>query len=207
MEVLTNFLSIFAVGLLVLAIPIVVAGIFQWSRQKISEIKNNISAEQINMIEKGIKLAVRASEQVGLSGKLSGREKLDYAVAAAQAYLDRANIPISLEEIITLIEAEVHSQFNSYAPPINNPETRNALIEKAIETAVMAAEQSGAKQMAVDVAANVALSKKGYATELAQKYLIEHGITVDIGLIDGMIEAQIMKFKMKTLETKLSAGK
>ena len=207
MDVLTNFLSLLAVGLLVMAIPIVVAGVFQWSRQKIAEIKHNLSSEQLTVIEKGIEMAVRASEQVGLSGKLSGREKLDYAVAAAQKYLDRTNVQVSLEEIITLLEAEVHSQFNNYAPPIDSPETRNALLEKAIETAVMAAEQTGAKKMAVEVATNIALSKKDYATQLAQKYLTEHGITVDTTLIDGMIEAQIMKFKLKALEWKATGTK
>jgi len=208
MDVLTNFLSMLAVGLLVLAIPILVAAVFQFLRTKSAEIKHNLGKERLGVIENAVKLAVRAAEQVGLSGQLkTGREKFDYSIHAVQRYLDKAGVPIDVEEIATLIEAEVNRQFSNYAPPVDSPETRSALIDKAIELAVLSAEQSGAKKMAVDIAANAALSKKGYATEFAQKYLVEHGISVDTELIDGLIEAQIMKFKLKALEWKATGAK
>lgn len=208
MEVLTDFLATLAVGLLVLAIPILVAAAFQWVRQRSAEIRQNMDKDRLELIEKGVRMAVKAAEQVGLAGKLkTGREKLDFAVDAVQRYLDRANIPIEVEEIVTLIEAEVNAQFSNYAPPIDTPETRSALIDKAIETAVLAAEQTGAKKFAIEVAEKVALSKKDYAVDLAQKYLTEHGIKVDAELIDGLIEGQIMKFKMQAMEWKLGAGK
>ncbi|MBU1661617.1 MAG: phage holin family protein [Chloroflexi bacterium] len=206
MDVLTNFLSTLAVGLLVIAIPIVVAAVFLWARQKSAEIKQNLTKEQLSIVEAGIKLAVRAAEQVGLSGQLkTGGEKRDYAVNSVQKYLDRAGIPIEVDEIATLIEAEVNSQFSNYAPPVDTPETRSALIDKAIETAVLAAEQTGAKKLAVETAAGVAMSKKDYAVDLASKYLAEHGLKVDTSLIDGLIEAQIMRLKLQALQWK--AGK
>lgn len=205
-NVLSTFLATLAQGLLVLALPIVVAAAFQWVRVKSAEFKQNLSKENLAILETGIGMAVRAAEQAGLSGVLaSGAEKKDYAINAVQAYLNRAGVPVDVAEISTLLEAEVHKQFSNYAPPVNTPETRSALIDKAIESAVFAAEQSGAKQLAVDAATNLAMSKKGYAVDLAQKYLTEHGITVNVGLIDGLIEAQIMRLKMDAYKRQTSA--
>lgn len=201
--VLTNFLSILAQGLLIIAIPIVVAALFQWVRQRSAEIKQNLSKEQLSTIEKGIQIAVKAAEQAGLSGQLAGgAEKKQYAIDAVQRYLDRTGVSIDVEEIATLIEAEVNSQFSSYAPPVDTPKTRSALVDKAVEAAVLAAEQSGAKQLAVEAGANLAMAKKDYAVDLANKYLTEHGLRVDPSLIDGLIEAQIMRLKLKVLESK-----
>jgi hypothetical protein len=123
-----------------------------------------------------------------------------------QSYLDRAGVPLDVGEISTLIEAEVNKQFSNYAPPVDSPETRSALIDKAIETAVLAAEQTGVKQLAVEAASDLAIAKKDYAVELASRYLEEHGITVDPALVDGMIEAQIMKLKLQVMEWKAKDG-
>jgi len=76
------------------------------------------------------------------------------------------------------------------------------LLDKAIETAVLAAEQTGAKDLAVEAAANLANSKKSYAVDLAARYLAEHGLKVDTALIDGLIEAQIMRLKLQALQWK-----
>jgi len=204
---LTNFLPQLAQAMLIIAIPILVAADFTWMKQKAVEIKQNLSKEQLAMIEKGVNIAVRAAEQAGFSGLLkSGSEKKQYAIDAVQIYLDRAGVPIDIEEISTLIESEVNSQFSNYAPPVDTPEARSALIDKAIEAAVLAAEQSGAKKLAIETAAGVAMSKKEYAMEIAKKYLHEHSLKVDPSLVDGMIEAQIMKFKLKALEWKATSG-
>ena len=205
---LTNFLTILAQSLLIIAIPIVVAALFQWVRQQSAQIKKRLSRDQLEVIEKGIQIAVKAAEQAGLSGQLAGgSEKKQYAIDAVQRYLNRAGVSIDVEEIATLIEAEVNSQFSSYAPPVDTPETRSALIDKAIEAALLAAEQSGAKQMAVEAGTNLAMAKKDYAVDLATKYLTEHGIKIKPSLIDGLIEAQIMRLKLKMLETKSGAKK
>lgn len=115
------------------------------------------------MIQNGIQVAVRAAEQAGLSGQLAGGggAKKQYAVKAAQDFLDRAGVKINVDQIATLIESEVRSQFNNAAPPVDTPETRSALIDKAVQAAVLAAEQSGIKQTAVNLGAGLARSKKG----------------------------------------------
>ncbi len=200
---LTNFLATLAQSLLIIAIPIVVAGLFMWVRQKAAEIKQNLSKEQLEMIEKGVKIAVSAAEQAGFSGLLqTGNEKKQYAIDAVQRFLDRSGVPIDVDEIATLIESEVNSQFTKYAPPVDTPEARSALLDKAVEAAVLAAEQSGAKKLAIETATGVAVSKKDYAVDLATKYLAEHGLKIDPTLIDGLIEGQIMKLKLKALEWK-----
>jgi len=89
---------------------------------------------------------------------------------------------------------------------VDTPETRSALIDKAVEAAVLAAEQSGVKQVAVEAGAQIAMSKKQYAVNLANQYLTEHGIKVDPALVDGLIEAQIMRLKLKALEWKATGG-
>lgn len=203
---ISDFLSILAQGLLIIALPIVIAAAFQWFRKMSVELKQKLTEDQWAMIEGGIKIAVRAAEQAGLSGQLrSGSQKKEYAIQAAQNYLDRSGVSIDVKEISTLIEAEVNQQFSNYAPPIDTPETRSALLDKAVETAVMAAEQSGAKQLAIDAGTDLALTKKKYAVDLAAKYLNEHGIKVDPALIDGMIEAEVLRLKAK-LEGKGEAG-
>ncbi|MBM3143869.1 MAG: hypothetical protein FJ010_02645 [Chloroflexi bacterium] len=200
---MTNFLAILAQSLLIIAIPILVAAAFMWARQKAAEIKQNLSKEQLDMIEKGVKMAVSAAEQAGFSKLLkSGAEKKQYAIEAVQRYLDRIGVPIDVDEIAALIESEVNTQFSNYAPPVNTPEARSALIDKAIEMSVLAAEQSGAKKLAIETAAGVAMSKKDYAVDLATKYLAEHGLKVNPDLVDGLIEGQIMKLKLKALEWK-----
>jgi len=200
----TNFVSLLTQGLLIITLPIVIAAAFQYIRKTSVDLKSKVSQEQWGVIQRGVELAVRAAEQVGLSGQLnSGSEKRQYAISAVQDYLSRVNIPIEVDEIVTLIEAEVNSQFSSYAPPIDTAETRSALLDKAVETAVLAAEQTGAKELAIETATNFAVAKKTFAVDLATKYLGEHGIKVDTSLIDGMIEAQIMRLKLQALQWKV----
>lgn len=193
---LSDFLSLLAQGLLVIAIPVVIAAAFQWFRKISAELKQNLTETQWRVIQSGIRIAVRAAEQAGLSGQLgSGSEKKEYAIQAAQGYLDQSGVSIDVKDISTLIEAEVNKQFSNYAPPIDTPETRSALLDKAVETAVLAAEQSGARQLAIDAGTNLAMAKKDYAMDLVKKYLKEHGIKVDPALVDGMIEAQVLRLK------------
>jgi hypothetical protein len=193
---LSDFLSMLAQGLLIIALPVVIAAAFQWFRKMSAELKQKLTEDQWRVIEGGVKIAVRAAEQAGLAGQLrSGSQKKEYAIQAAQSYLDRSGVSIDVKEISTLIEAEVNQQFSNGAPPIDTPETRSALLDKAIQTAVLAAEQSGAKSLAVEAGTDLALAKKKYAMDLAGKYLAEYGIKVDPALIDGMIEAQVLRIK------------
>ncbi|MBI3361163.1 MAG: hypothetical protein HY023_08635 [Chloroflexi bacterium] len=86
--------------------------------------------------------------------------------------------------------------------PPDNAQTRSQLIDKAVQSAVLAAEQTGVKQMGVNLALDVAQAKKQYAVNIAGKYLSDYGIKIDPALIDGLIEAQIMRFKVEAAGTK-----
>lgn len=204
MDEFRDFLALLANALLLLAIPILVAYVGWWMRARINELKQSLTSEQLHTIETIGSLAVQAAEQAGLAGVLSGgAEKKRYATQAAQRYFDQLGIKIDVNSVAALIEAEVINNFSNSAPPVDAPEARAELIDKAVRAAVLAAEQSGLKQRAVAAGLELATQKKEYALELAQKYLKEHGIKVDKSLIDGLIEAQIMRFKIASAGTNL----
>jgi len=191
--VLSDFLSLLAQGLLIIAIPVVVVFLFQWLRQKESELRAHLTTQQQQFIDSAISLAVRAAEQAGLSNQLAGggQAKKAYAVKAAQDYLDRLGIKLDVNMMATLLEAEVNKQFSNAAPVVDDAATRSALLDKAVHTAVLAAEQSGL----VGVIQNVADQKKRYAMDFAFKYLAEHGLRVDPSVVNGLIEAQVLQAK------------
>jgi len=193
---ITVFLSLLAQALLVLAIPILIAFLFQWIRQHAAEIRSHLTAQQQQFIDAAITMAVRAAEQASASNQLSagGQAKKAYAIKVAQDYLNRLGIRVDVNTLVALIESEVQKQFSSAAPPVDDAATRSALLDKAVEAAVLAAEQSGLSGVIQDVAAQ----KKRYALDLAFRYLSEHGIRVDPAVVDGLIEAQVMRLKMAT---------
>ena len=65
-----------------------------------------------------------------------------------------------------------------------NPDTTD-LLEEAAKVAVTAAEQAGTAYLIND--------KKAYAMDIAERWLAEHGIHLDIELIDAAIEAAVYK--------------
>ena len=65
-----------------------------------------------------------------------------------------------------------------------NPDT-TYLLEEAAKVAVTAAEQAGAAKLISD--------KKAYAMDIAERWLAEHGIHLDIELIDAAVEAAVYK--------------
>jgi hypothetical protein len=191
--VLNDFLALVAQGLLIIAIPVVIAFMFQWLRQKGAEVRAHLTAQQQQFIDTAISFAVRAAEQAGLSNQLAGggQAKKAYAVKAAQDYLDRLGIKLDVNLLTTLLEAEVNKQFSNAAPVVDDAATRSALLDKAVHTAVLAAEQSGL----TGAIQNVAEQKKRYAVDFAFKYLAEHGLRVDPAVVNGLIEAQVLASK------------
>jgi hypothetical protein len=190
---LNDFLSLLAQGLLIIAIPVVIAFLYQWLRQKGAELRAHLTAQQQQFIDAAISFAVRAAEQAGLSNQLAGggQAKKAYAIKAAQDYLDRLGIKLDVNMLTTLVEAEVNKQFSNAAPVVDDAATRSALLDKAVQRAVLAAEQSGL----TGVIQNVAVQKKRYAVEFAFKYLAEHGLRVDPSVVNGLIEAQVLEAK------------
>jgi hypothetical protein len=204
MDALTDFLSPIVQGLLTLAIPILVAVAVPWLLGKAKEIKQNMSAEQAAMFEQGVQIAVRAAEQAGISGQIAntGRQKKEYAINAAQNYLNRLGLKVNVDELATLLESEVHKQFTNPQPLVDNPETRSALIDKAIETAVLAAQQGSVQNLIADLTTGLVESKKQYAVDFTAKYLEQHGITLPPELVSGLIDAQIMRIKLQAQRAK-----
>jgi hypothetical protein len=190
---LSSFLSILASGVLLLALPIVIAVLFQWLRQKNAEFRSHLTAQQQQFIDAGVGVAVRAAEQMGLSQQIAGggQGKKAFALKTAQDYLNRLGVQIDVNELATLVEAEVRKQFSNAAPVVDNAAMRSALLDKAVETAVLAADQSGLTA----VIQNVGVQKKRYAMDMAGRYLAEHGLKVDPMVLDGLIEAQIRRLR------------
>ncbi len=190
---LSSFLSILASGVFLIALPIVIAALFQWLRQKNAEFRSHLTAQQQQFIDAGVGVAVRAAEQMGLSQQIAGggQGKKAFALKTAQDYLNRLGVQIDVNELATLVEAEVRKQFSNAAPVVDNAAMRSALLDKAVETAVLAADQSGLTA----VIQNVGAQKKRYAMDMAGRYLAEHGLKVDPMVLDGLIEAQIRRLR------------
>ncbi len=201
-QVISGFLFLLAQALLVVALPVLIAAAAFWLKQKGDEIKSKLSKDQLSALESIGSIAVRAAEQAGLTKQIAGgAAKKEYALEVAQNYLKSIGVKVDLTAVTNVIEAEVLKQFNNAAPPADTPQARAALIDKAVESAVLAAEQSGLKAAAANLGASVAEQKKQYALGLAKKYLEDQGVRVDMTVIDGLLEAQIMRFKIKAAET------
>jgi hypothetical protein len=201
MDALRDFLFLLAQALIVIALPILIAAGAYWLKQRADEIKSRLTQEQLAALERVGAVVVRAAEQAGLNKQISGgAAKKNYAIEAAQNYLNSAGIKIDVGTIANVIESEVLRQFNGAAPPADTPQARAALIDKAVESAVLAAEQSGLKAAVVHAGVSLAEQKKQYALDLAKKYLEDQGLNVDLTMVDGLIEAQIMRFKIAAAE-------
>ena len=200
-KAVSDFLSMLAQALLVIALPILIAALAFWLKQKADEIKSKLTKEQLTALESIGSIAVRAAEQAGITKQIvGGSAKKEYALQVAQNYLNSLCVKVDVTAVANVIESEVLKQFNSAAPPADTPQARAALIDKAVESAVLAAEQSGLKVAAANLGASVAEQKKQYALGLAKKYLEDQGVRVDMTVVDGLLEAQIMRFKIKAAE-------
>jgi hypothetical protein len=196
--VLNDFLAMLAQAFLVIALPILIGAVAYWLKQRGDEIKGRLGQDKLVALESIAAVAVRAAEQAGLSKQLTGgAAKREHALQVVQDYLNSAGIKVDVQTVASAVESEVLRQFNSGQPSADSGEARAALIDRAVEAAVLAAEQSGLKAAAAGAVAT-GEQKKQYALSLAQKYLENNGIKVDLAVVDGLLEAQIMKFKMQS---------
>jgi hypothetical protein len=181
---LTDFLSLLAQGLLIVALPIVIAAAIQHLRVMTSR----LDQERQQAISWAVSIAVQFAERAGLLEKLIGPEKRKRAIEIAQNFLAERGVKIDLEMLITLIEAEVQKQYHNPAPPIDTAQAYQALIDSAVQSAVQAAEQSGL----AGLIGNIGAEKKAYAMRMAAQYLKQHDIGVDEQLLSGLIESQLL---------------
>jgi hypothetical protein len=181
---LTDFLSLLAQGLLIVALPIVIAAAIQHLRAMTSR----LGQERQQAIDRAVSIAVHFAERAGLLEKLIGPEKRKRAIEIAQNFLAERGVKIDLNMLITLIEAEVQKQYHNPTPPVDTAQACQALIDSAVQSAVQAAEQSGLSGLI----GNIGAEKKVYAMRMAAQYLKQHDIAVDEQLLDGLIESQLL---------------
>lgn len=181
---ITDFLSLLAQGLLIVALPIVIAAGIQHLRV----MTNRLGQERQQTIDRAVSIAVQFAERAGLIEKLIGPEKRRRAIEIAQGFLAERGVKIDLDMLITLIEAEVQKQFHSPALPVDSAQACQALIDSAVQSAVQAAEQSGLSGLI----GNIGAEKKAYAMQMATRYLKQHDIAVDEQLVSGLIESQLL---------------
>lgn len=191
---LTDFLSLLAQGLLIVALPFVIAAAIQHLRVMTGRLKSQMSQDRQDAIEQAVRIGVQFAERVGLLEKLVSTEKRKRAIETAQKFLAERGVKIDLDQLVTLIEAEVQRQFHNPTPPADSALARQALIDSAVQSAVQAAEQSGLSGLIQ----NIGTEKKAYALQMAAQYLKQHNITVDEQLISGLIEMQLLGATLTT---------
>jgi hypothetical protein len=189
---LNNTLSLIAQALLIIALPIVIAAAFQTFRAQSEKLKGRMGEDQFNMLKQLAQTGVKLAEQSGLVDQLTGPEKRDKAIAFVQGWLQQHNVNIDVSKIADVVEAEVNNQFKNPSAPVDSAEARQALIDKAVESAVLAAEQSGLH----GIIQNMGPEKKAYAMQMAKEYMKMHGISIPDNLVDGLIEAQLLRFTL-----------
>ncbi len=200
-ETIMSFVGLLAAGLLTAALPFAVATIASWLRSRSKELSQRMNTQQLQMVQTVTELVVRAAEQNANNGTLiSSTEKKKFAMNLARVYFRRLGIDLDATSIAGLIESEVLRQFHNSAGSADSAKVRSDLLSRAVQTSVLAAEQSDIKRKALEGGLNLAEEKKTYAVNLANDYLSQHGINIPHDLIDGMIEAQLMKFRIEAAQ-------
>lgn len=189
MQEFRDFLSLVSEGLLVVALPIVIAAAVQHYRVMTGRLADKLGEDKWAAIQRAITTGVQVAEQTGLYEKLGGPEKKKRAIQIAQSFLEERGITLDVEKVASLVEAEVLEQFSNPSVPADSPGERQMLIDKAVESAVLAAEQSGVKGLIE----NTSDSKRAYALNMANQYLNTHGIVLDEELVAGLLEAQLLR--------------
>lgn len=189
---LNEFLSMVSQALLIITLPILIAAAVQTLRVQSYRLKNELGEDNFNALKSIVQTAVQVAEQSGIIDRLTGPEKRKQAIDFVQKYLNERGVAVDVDQIAALIESEVLNQFKNPVAPVDSAASRQALIDQAVEAAVLAAEQSGLQ----GIISNVGQQKKAYALDLAKTYLGQHGIAIPDELTAGLIEAQVLRFMM-----------
>jgi hypothetical protein len=188
MQEIRDFLSLLAMGLLVISLPIVIAAAVQHYRVMTQQLRTGKNAAQWDLILRAVGMAVTVAQQTGLIGP----EQRQRAVKFAQDFLDARGVKVDVDQLATLIETELRRQATAPVGPLDSPASRQQLFQSVIESAVLAAEQSGL----TGAIQNTAVAKKQYAVQIAREYLRAQGLQGSDDLIGGLIEAQLMRIYM-----------
>lgn len=191
---LTNFLATLASGLLVLALPILITAGIQYIRVTAQQLKSKLNQDQQQNIDRAVSIAVKAAEQMGGINGLIGPQKKEQAIQIAQSFLAQKGIKLDVGQLVNLIEAEVQTQFSKPTTLVDDPETRQALVDSAIQAAVTAAQQSGL----TGLVQGFSPEQKTYALQMAMQYLTQSGIKVDPGILGTLVEGQLARLGVGT---------
>lgn len=179
---------------LAVAIPFIVYYLAQFVRRYAEEARRRMGETERSLLDRAIEVAVKSVEQKGLAGLISGGEaKKQEAIKIAGQYLEHFGLRLDVGRISDMIEAEVLTQFSHPTAPSLSPGQRAQILDKAVELAVLAAEQSGL----TGVIENEGKKKKAYAIQFAERYLREHGFEMELDVVSDMIEAQLIKLLME----------
>jgi hypothetical protein len=190
MQEIRDFLSLLAMGLLVISLPIVIAAAVQHYRVMTQQLRTGKNAAQWDLIFRAVGMAVTVAQQTGIIGP----EQRQRAIKFAQDFLDARGVKIDVDQLATLIETELRRQVTAPVGSLDTPASRQQLFQSVIESAVLAAEQSGL----TGAIQNTAVAKKQYAVQVAREYLHAQGLQGSDDLIGGLIEAQLMRLYMSS---------
>ncbi len=188
---------------LVFAIPFVAIYLAKFVRRYLDEARNRMRERERTLLDRAVEVAVKSAEQQGLAGLIpGGAAKKQVAINIAQQYLAEFGLRVDAVRLADLIEAEVLSQFTKPAVATLGPAQRVAVLDRAVELAVLSAEQSGL----TGLIRNEGRVKKEYALKFAERYLKEHGIKAELDVVSDMIEAQLIKLLMDARKRVGGAG-
>ena len=85
---------------------------------------------------------------------------------------------------------------------LDNPQTRRELIDKAVEIAVLASQQGSVQEFAARLTSGLLDSQKQFAVDYVIKYLKQFGLEIDPEIVEGLVNAQVLRLRMQTLQAK-----
>lgn len=147
------------------------------------------------LLERAVKAAVKAAEESGLTGAIAdvAEHKKGYAFQLALKQLADLGISVDPEVLGGLIDAETLESAGVGTQGMT-PAVRQSLIDQAVSTGVLAAQQSGEKGLIE----NSGPVKKSYAMHLAKEFMQNHSIRINDALLSGMIEAELARLSRTT---------
>jgi hypothetical protein len=179
--------------LLIVTLPIVALAALQNLRLNAARLKAETGESERKTITEVVKSAVAAAEQTGVLQDFVSAEKKEFALEMAEGFLREQGVGVDLKQLSNLIEAGVHDLSRGESPPSSATSSeQQALVNNAVETAVLAAEQSGLKGFIP----NVGTDKKNYALNLAVQFLGANGVQIDEEVLSGLVEGQLMKLML-----------
>jgi hypothetical protein len=116
MELTSTIVKAVVEVLLTVALPFLLARLFQWLAQELKVVRSKLSIEQLALLSAIASMAVTAAQQSGLAGLIEniGTVKKQYAIQIVQSYLDSKGIDMDVSVIEAAIEAAVKNAMSDF---------------------------------------------------------------------------------------------